>query len=181
MSRKIEGWRPIPGAEGFYSVSDFGRVRSESQAEKKIGRRYGRVLRPSRGRKGYLLFRLCVPGQKQKQVRVHRAVLLAFVGPCPEGMQANHKDGDKTNNRPGNLEYVTCKENIRHCWVNGRHTTEHAKGEANNLAKLTEEKVRKIRAMHPVKSLGQLAAEYGVTKQAIWHVVHRKTWKHVLA
>jgi hypothetical protein len=112
-------------------------------------------------------------------MKVHRAVALAFLGPAPIGLQVNHKNGDKADNRVENLEYVSCQENIRHCWDSGLHGIEHCRGEANCQAKLTEASVRLIRAAYPRVSLGQLAATLGITKQAVAAVVKRQTWKHV--
>lgn len=180
MSHVItEEWRPIPGAEGWYSVSNLGSVRSEPVAQPPYRRRRGGILRPGRGTKGYLLFRLCLPGARPKTMKVHRAVALAFLGSAPAGMQVNHKNGDKTDNRVENLEYVSCQENIRHCWDTGLHGIDHCRGEANRQAKLTENAVRFIREAHPLVSLGQLATRLGVTKQAVAMVVKRRTWKHV--
>lgn len=112
-------------------------------------------------------------------MKVHRAVAQAFLGPAPPGRQVNHKNGDKSDNRVQNLEYVSCAENIRHCWDTGLHGIDHCRGEANRQAKLTESAVRFIREAHPRVSLGQLAAILGVTTQAVWMVVKRQTWKHV--
>lgn len=173
-----ETWRPIPGTDGLYSASSGGRVRSEPLAGAK-GRRRGRVLTPRVDRKGYLVFRVCLQAGVQWTTRVHQVIAAAFIGPRLDGMQVNHKDGDKKNNRPENLEYVTCGENIRHCWNNGLHGVAHCQGEANNKAKLTADDVRAIRAIHPAKSLMELSQMFGVTKQAVWHIVHRKTWAHV--
>lgn len=174
-----EEWRPVPGAEGWYSVSNLGRVRSEPTTGWRPGKQRGRVLRLSRDSKGYLMFKLCLPGMPPRSVKAHRVVAQAFLGPAPAGLQVNHKNGDKADNRVENLEYVSCRENIRHCWDTGLHGVEHCRGEANRQAKLTENAVRFIREAHPQVSLGELATTLGVTKQAVAMVVKRRTWKHV--
>ncbi len=94
-------------------------------------------------------------------------------------MQVNHKNGNKHDNRVHNLEYVTCRENIRHCWQTGLHGSDHCKGESNRQAKLTAEDVRVIRRLHPELTLGQLATLYGVSRANISSIVLRKTWRHV--
>lgn len=50
-------------------------------------------------------------------IGVHRLVAAKFIGPCPEGMEINHKDGNKENNHWTNLEYVTHAENIRKAYA----------------------------------------------------------------
>lgn len=176
-----EEWRVIPGSEGYYEASSEGRIRSVAIQTSSTGRKRGRVLspKPHRRRKGYLCIRFCVPGAKKKSATVHQSVALTFIGPVPEGCQVNHKDGNKENNRPGNLEYVTVLENIRHSWETGLHKNDCRKGESNREAKLTEEDVRTIRAIYPAKSLTELAVMFGVTNQAISFVVKRKTWTHI--
>jgi hypothetical protein len=174
-----ESWRPIPGAEGYYSVSDLGRIRSEPVPERTLGRQRGRILTPSCDSNGYPSFKIIIPGRRPKNLKVHRAVASAFLGSPPSGMQVNHKNGDKTDNRSTNLEYVTCRENIHHCWRTGLHGTDHCQGEANCQAKLTTEDVKVIRQLYPSVSLGKLATQYGVTKSNISCIVRRRTWKHV--
>lgn len=160
-------------------MSSLGRVRSEPSSHTTPGRQRGRILAASPDSKGYRCFRICIPGQPVRYAKVHRAVAAAFLGPPQAGQQVNHRNGLKSDNRVENLEYVTCRENIRHCWENGLHGVEHCRGEASRLAKLTESNVRIIRREYPRQSLSQLAREFGVTKQAIWHIVKRKTWVHI--
>lgn len=174
-----ETWRPVPGAEGYYSVSNLGRIRSEPIQTSWVGRQRGRILKCLRDTKGYLQFCACLPGNHHKTIKVHRAVAMAFLGPRPTGYQINHKSGDKRDNSVNNLEYVTCRENIRHCWQTGLHGTRHCRGEANWRAKLTAEDVQVIRRLHPDVSMSQLAILYGVTKENISSIVRRKTWRHV--
>jgi len=89
-------------------VSDCGRVLS----------RLGRKLSLQKSNAGYLRVELHKNGMAQKH-SVHRLVATAFV-PNPEGKpQVNHIDGDKTNNKAENLEWVTQSENQSHAYQNG--------------------------------------------------------------
>lgn len=72
------------------------------------------------GGKGYLRLSLQVGG-KLRSVMAHRAIWAFLVGPIPPGMQINHKDLNKQNNRLANLEVVSGIENIRHSHANGRN------------------------------------------------------------
>lgn len=127
-----EEWRPVIG-NPRYEVSSLGRVRRAPQ-----------IIAP-RSKRGYLRVTLGSGTRKKKDQRiVHQLVAEAFIGSCPPGKQVNHKSGDKSDNRPENLEYVTASENIRHSFrlalSRGRHGTEH------RLAKLTEDQVKEIRS-----------------------------------
>ena len=72
------------------------------------------------GGKGYLRLTLQIPGVGLVQTMAHRVVWEATNGPIPDGLQINHKDLNKANNRIDNLEVVTGAENIRHSYANGR-------------------------------------------------------------
>lgn len=141
------------------------------------GRPRGRILTPAEDTKGYLVFRVCLPDGRQWRCKIHRVVAAAFIGPCPGGMQVNHKDGDKKNNRADNLEYATCGENVRHGWAAGLYR--RRQGESAGNAKLTEDDVRTIRAIYPTKSTTELAELYGVSQSQVWAIVRRKSWTHV--
>jgi hypothetical protein len=53
------------------------------------------------------------------RVRVHNLVAETFIGKKPFGSQVNHIDGNKCNNTPENLEYISQKENLRHAFRTG--------------------------------------------------------------
>jgi len=105
--------------------------------------------------------------------QVHRLVLDAFVGPCPDGLEACHLDGDAGNNRVSNLRWDTSKANTDDM---RRHGT-LAVGAKMPHSKLSEPLVREI--LSSVEPGTVLAKRYGVKPSTIWMVRHRKTWKHV--
>lgn len=86
-----------------YHVDEFGIVYSKR----------GNPLKPSVNPNGYEIVQLMVEG-KQIGKAVHTLVARAFVPGFKDGLQVNHKDGDKRNNKADNLEWVTAKENTRH-------------------------------------------------------------------
>jgi len=178
-SPAAEEWRVIPGSEGYYSVSNLGRVRSEPIQTRRVGRQRGRILKCYPDSKGYPQFSMCLPGGRRKTMKVHRAVALTFLGPRPEGAQINHKSGDKKDNSVANLEYVSCRRNIRHAWARGLRTGAQVQGVKHGRAKLTEDAVRTIRSAPDDVSATDLAKRFGVTVQCIDAVLKRKTWRHV--
>lgn len=114
MSEEWRRFRDTP-----YEVSNAGRIR-----------RGERFVRLGVGSSGYALFG-CYVGGRRSNVYAHRAVAEAFLGPCPEGFEVNHRDGSKLNNELSNLEYVTKSENQRHANRLGLSSppTERARGE----------------------------------------------------
>ena len=95
-----EEWRRCQYPFVRYEVSNLGRVR---HARRKM------VLKMQNNRHGYLGIRT-----RQGQLYPHKQVALVFCPGWKDGLQVNHKDGNKYNNRATNLEWVTASENIRH-------------------------------------------------------------------
>lgn len=114
-----EQWRDIPGFEGYFQVSDMGGVRriAHSDQYRRKANLGPATFKPNK--RGYWEVMLARPKFRRLYL-VHRVVMLAFVGPCPEGLQVNHKNGDKRDNRLSNLEYVTGSENMRHASAMGK-------------------------------------------------------------
>lgn len=97
-----EEFRPVPGWVGVYEVSAIGQVRSI---------RTGRVLKHTVSGDGYHRVNLKADGRRESRT-VHRVVAESFIGERPAGHHIRHLDGDKDNNRLGNLAYGTASENV---------------------------------------------------------------------
>lgn len=165
-----ETWRPVVGFEPYYEVSDLGRVRRIGKAK---GTRAGRLLRPKIDRKGYHRATLTV-NYRQKILGIHRMVAEAFLGPCPPGFECNHLDGDKANNTPTNLEWVTGADNVKHAWATGLSRPQ--RGAANGRAKLTEEEVAAIAALRGTERQIDTARRFGISDTRVSQIQHAGGW-----
>lgn len=179
-STTAEEWRPVVGWPE-YEVSDSGSVRSVSRTivgkDGRVIPKPGRPLSTSVRDGGYLVvhFRVRASGRKSMPF-VHRLVLDAFVGQCPDGMECRHKDGNAANNRLDNLVWGTPLENARD---RDEHGT-HARGEGHPNHKLTESDIQIIRSERRAGvSTHVLAARYGVHHVTIGKIVARRLWAHV--
>jgi len=115
----MERWKWVIGFEGYYQVSDLGRVRSVNRVVRggrgKPVKRVGKVrkLSPS-SRRGHLAAHLYKEGVLTP-IGVHRLVLAAFVGPCPDGCETLHSANGVTDNSVANLSYGTRSQNRLDC------------------------------------------------------------------
>lgn len=102
-------WRLVPSHPG-YEASSEGQIRRLAT---------GCVLTSTvdRAARGYLKVKVLLTRGKGRAVDTHRLVAEAFLGSCPAGHQVDHIDGDRTNPKASNLEYVTPAENLRRARV----------------------------------------------------------------
>lgn len=108
-----EEWRDIEGYEGFYQVSNLGRVRSLTRPIHNY-MKPGKVLAQHDNGHSYVSVGLHKPGMVNKHAYVHRLVAKAFI-PNPDNLpEVNHKDFNKKNNTVENLEWVTSSDNKYH-------------------------------------------------------------------
>lgn len=166
-----EEWRAVtePDFENSYLVSDQGRA--------------AKILRGARSKQtGYVAIILAKKGVAYRGYRLHQLVARAFLGDQPEGTVVNHKDGDKTNNKPGNLEFITQKENVLHGISIGRRKT--AKNPVNGQFSpvLSVDQVGEIKALIGSGTpLYRISEEYKVTTQAIRSIKMGRNWNRVPA
>ncbi len=177
-----ETWRDIPGLEGAYQASNFGRIKSLERFNR--GGKYtrARVLKQhlSAGYPTVSVYK----NFGWSNERVHKLAALAFFGVKPAGMEINHKDGNKRNNRLENLEYVSHRENINHAL----HTLGHGlinrphpvRGAAQHLAKLTDTDIRTIRLfLSEGMSQSEIAKHFNITSGNVGAIKQGRSWAHV--
>jgi hypothetical protein len=175
IEERRERWLPALGWEGFYEVSDLGRVRS-LRRQTRTGWRGGQLIKPVVDRRdGYLVVALRRTGRRITR-RGHNLVLEAFAGPRPKDRESLHGPGGKLDNRwPENLSYGTHRDNIALDRI--RDGTANS-GERCGSAKLTWDIVRLIRQRAANgETQDRLAAEYGVAQSTIHCAVAGQTWK----
>jgi hypothetical protein len=168
-----EEWLPVREFPDHYEVSSHGRVRNIGTYHRSF---IGKIRKPQIARNGYPMYLLSIRSTKVMRL-AHRMVVDAFLGPIPEGMQVNHKDGDKANCRVENLEIVTNGENRAHSYRVLGVRPNGARGVRNIHAKLTFAQIEEIREKrrNAMCKLDVLADEYNTTKQTISRIVNMKT------
>ena len=110
-----EIWKDIEGYEGYYQVSNLGRVKS---LERKTKQHHNSVrTQPERILKSWIKryesVILC-KDSKTKKVPIHRLVAKAFLPNENNLPEVNHKDENKLNNCADNLEWCTREYNINY-------------------------------------------------------------------
>ena len=114
----MENWKDIKGYEGFYQVSNLGRVRSLERdvfLPNGIVNRHieEKILVPILNAYGYSFVNLHKNG-KSKAILIHRLVAMAFIENPEHKPQVNHKDENPLNNCVDNLEWCTASYNANY-------------------------------------------------------------------
>lgn len=184
MNTVQEEWRPVKDWEDVYEVSNHGNVRGVPRSFTRIRRGKKeitvvgyRIKKISTNHDGYAITGLTIGSGRALSKLVHRLVATAFIGPVPEGMEVNHRDGNKLNNHIENIEYVTHLENMRHADRTGLRT--YLPGEKNGMAILTENQVRDAIALFGTMSVRQIANKMNCKPHVIYHIRSGKNWKHI--
>jgi hypothetical protein len=153
-----EQWSPV-GRLGFFEVSSWGRVRAS---------RTGRIKPPTVAKSGFMVVNLYAAGRSSVR-NVHSVVAEAFLGPRPSRMMVGHRDGDRRNNRPENLEYRPLGQRSPNGWSPWI--------ESKNGRKLSRAEADEIRRRAGLGgSTTALAEEFGISAPMVSSIKHGRRW-----
>lgn len=171
----VEIWKDVKGWEGFYQISNFGRIKSLSRTRPHMGGMYvipEKIIKLNKGHKPK--HTTLYNNGKIRTVTIHRLVMETFVGPCPEHMECCHDDGNVSNNRLDNLRWDTAVNNQSDRL---RHGTD-CRGEKNPNVVLTLKQVNKAKSLWNLGkySMNQIANKLQLSGSAISNVLSGKSW-----
>jgi hypothetical protein len=173
----MEIWKEIPGFEGLYEASTYGRIKSLSRI----------MYTPAGGmfKSKERMLKLCFNDKYlqvclfKKVIKVHRLVALTFI-PNPNNYPlVMHLDDNPSNNHVDNLRWGTPKHNSED--RNNKDRQAKLKGEKNGASKLTEQQVEEIKSKLSGKygELTRLSKEYNVSITLIYYIRKNKNWTHI--
>lgn len=165
----MEIWKDVKGFEMSYEISNLGNLKSKDRLVKhyKGGlREYKSKLKNTRlNDKGYLRCNLKKDG-KRYDFTVHRLVAEAFINNEDKKPAINHINGDKTDNRVENLEWVTNSENTIHAVKNRLIKT-----------KLTDKQAIEIQKSK--LSMRKISEIYDINHSIVWRIKNKIAYKHL--
>lgn len=163
------GFRQIPGFPR-YAIDENGMVLSICGHRGGANRIWADAIRVKQlpDTDGYYRVSLSHNGREQT-VNVHRLVLTTFVGPCPDGMQCRHLDGNQTNNHVANLAWGTKSQNELD---KNRHGTVGLKLKADDVLEIR-------RRAESGELQREIAKYFCLHVSNVSRIVRRKAWKHV--
>ena len=172
IKNNVKLW-PVLNFPGYY-ISKCGKVWSEK------GQHQGKFLQPYAVSKyGHLSIRLYKNEISYNQY-IHRLLLETFIGPCPNGMETCHNDGNPQNNDLSNLRWDTRNNNAKDAIKHGTHIGTN-RGEQQGSAKLTNQQVRRIKRMcrNRLSKNTEIARMFKVHPATISAIKSGRNWKHI--
>ena len=123
----VEQWKDIPDYEGYYQISNLGRVKS---LEKTLIIRKRKcvykplIKKPHISKRGYWEIGIC-KNRLGVTKKIHRLIAISFIDNPKNHPQINHIDGNKLNNNISNLEWVNNRENSCHSFKSSNCTSKY--------------------------------------------------------
>lgn len=164
-----EEWKDVTGHEDIFMISNLGNLYSK---------RSKRLLKLNYRKDGYVTYATKIGGRKgiAKCFRIHRLVATHFIDNILNKREVNHIDGDKTNNKVSNLEWVTAKENIKH-YLEELNGLEKISNRRQTQATLTDENVIIAREQY-INGLSQraIAKILNVSRDSVGRAIRGYKW-----
>jgi hypothetical protein len=168
-------YREVPDTNGYYRAGSDGSIWTCWKRGRPTNS-WWRLRSTAASKKRYLKVAIRMNGRKIVE-RVHVLVLRAFNGPCPDGMESRHLDGDKHNCSANNLAWGTPKQNSADKILHGTNVNPSVRGSKCWRATLTEKQVIEARKR---ASKGEcwsgLAREFGVSSRAMISAISGTRW-----
>lgn len=180
-----EEWKDVIGWNGFYQISNFGRVKSverflpyKTHSGKDATFHIKPIIMRQYESVGYLKVDL-YRNAKRKKKFVHIMVAECFLRNPHNKPIINHKKANRKLNLPHEIEWSTFSENLLHAYDTGLTP----RGENHHNSKLTEHGVMEIKKLFNTGyySHSLLANIFGSTRRNISSIVSGKSWKWVKA
>lgn len=171
-----EEWKPVVGFEGFYEVSNHGRVRSfpktvaHTRFPSGVRNCKARYCHLGKAAGGYYRVALWEGSKKINYHLLHRLVARAFIGEIPRDKEVRHLDGNPKNNHLSNLAIGSRQENVDDMIRHGTNRFERWMFKAHEIRELY---ARREEDWH------DLAKEIGVHYQRVSNIMRGVTYKHV--
>ncbi len=167
MSNLVEIWKSVPGYEGIYEVSNYGRFA--------VIKNDGKHLRKLNNKTPYLsVSAKAINNSKPKTFYLHQLVAKVFIGDRPDNMVVRHLDGNRYNNRVDNLSYGTPEEN----YADTRKHKTH-KGSNNGRSIFNESSAKAIKYLIQYGIKKQILADaFGVSVMTIYAINSGRNWSN---
>ena len=158
-------WKDIVGYENEYQINQFGEIRTLKDSPKL--KKYD-VLKPQISKRNGYVYQMLYKNGKEKLLRVHRLVAMAFLPNSNNLPQVNHKDGNKQNNSVDNLEWCEQSDNMKHAYKNGLQIpSENQRKAIINTNKLKQKKVCQIKDGEVINTFSGISEASRQTKISI--------------
>lgn len=161
-----ELWKPLQEYKGI-EVSSIGRIRKAANKSRKE-----RILTEfPKDRDGYCRCSVQKLDGTWTSQPVHRLVAKAFIDNPSSKEAVNHIDGNRTNNKVENLEWVTPRENVLHSFKYGKRKI-YREVPMNSL--LTEFQIEQIDKLRDLYTVNQIAKLFNIEYQSLKNIIHKK-------